>query len=404
MNIWLVNHYAIPPTLAGGTRHFSLAKELIKRGHDVTVIACKHHHLANEGLDAYQPYQIYEFDRVKFFWIPAPKYSTHSIDRLVNVLVFALRFYLETSLHKLPRPDAILGSSVHLFTPLAAERVARRHKIPFVLEIRDLWPQGLIELGHLSPKHPLTKVFLIIEKYLYRHADSIVSVLSGAKEHIVAKGGDSSKVTWISNGADFSIIPEAMPPTPKSIFTVMYAGSHGEGNALSPILEAAEILKHQSWENRVRFRFIGSGVQKSHLQEIAKAKQLNNVSFEDPIPKAQIYEALSDADAFVLSWHKSPLYRWGISANKLFDYLAMARPIIHAVETSYDPVAQARAGISVPAEDAMAIAEAIKILIDMSPQARWEMGLRGRQYVADEFDLRKLAIKLEKIFYELVEP
>ena len=119
------------------------------------------------------------------------------------------------------------------------------------------------------------------------------------------------------------------------------------------------------------------------------------VRFEAPVPKQSINDLTADADVFILPLHRGGLYRWGMSPNKLFDYMAAARPIVIAVDVPSNPVAEAGAGLSIPAEDAPAMAEAIKTLLALSPEERWEMGLRGRRYVEAHHDMARLAERFE---------
>lgn len=404
MKIWLVNQYAAPPSLGGGTRHYSLARELIRKGHEMTIIASSFNHSTRRetrlGQGEVWKYEV--IDRVPFLWLRTPPYSGNSMARIWNMLVFAGRVWSSTGAGQLNRPDIIIGSITHLFGALAAELLARRRGIHFVLEVRDLWPQTLVEMGNVSPHHPMVRVMEWIERYLYRRAELIVSLLPTAVEHMVEKGAERSKVVWIPNGIDLNLVPPLKPPDENNILTVMYAGAHGIANGLDSLLNAASILQREGWLDRVRFRFIGDGSEKARLRQRVQNEGILNVYFDEPVPKEYIYSILQEADIFLVTLKNLALYRWGMSLNKLFDYMSSARPIVFGANLSLNPVAEAQAGLTVPPEDAHAIAEAIKQLAVMSPAERWQMGLRGRRFVEEHHDFRRLAERLEVVLNGVV--
>lgn len=401
MNIWLVNHYAITPSQAGGTRHYNLARRLVERGHRVTVIASSFDHVRQQELhlEPGEVSRVETVDGVQFLWLRTPPYRGNSVGRLWNTMVFARRV-LSVRPEKVGyAPNVVLGSSPHLFAAWAAERLARRYRASFVLEVRDLWPQSLVDLGSFSPGHPFIRLLASLEKRLYRRARRIVTLLPGAAEHIAQKGGNPAKIAWIPNGIDLDRLPPPEPPAAKETFELMYAGTHGLANGLQVVLEAAERLQNHS----VRFRLVGDGPDKPRLVEMAAKMNLNNVVFEPPVPKNQVYTLLQEADAFLMVLRDSPVFRWGVSPNKLFDYMAAARPVIFSVNTPLNPVAEAGAGITVPAEDADSLAAAIVEISSLSAEERWRMGLRGRRYVEENHNLSRLADKLEAVLRDALD-
>ena len=404
MNVWLVNHYAIPPGQSGGTRHFILARELVERGHRVTIVASSFDHTTRLEMHLRDgaPLKLEVVDGVRFLWLKTPPYKGNSVHRLWNTLVFARKVLGLRAADLGGPPDVVLGSSPHLFAAAAAERLARRHRVPFVLEVRDLWPQSLVDLGSFSQGHPFVRLLEGIERRLYRRAHRIITLLPGAAEHIAQKGGDPERIVWIPNGVDIRLLPAPTPPTPSDIFTYLYAGAHGLANHLDYVLEAARLVEEQHPEFPLRFRFVGDGPEKAGLIKRAQELMLKNVTFESPVPKAQIFELMVTADAFTIVVQNSPLYRWGISPNKLYDYLAMARPIVLAAPNLVfnNPVEEAGAGLTAPSDDVRAFARAIVDLARLSPEERWQMGLRGRDYVERHHNVARLADRLEHLLTE----
>lgn len=401
MNIWLVNHYAIPPSRPGGTRHYAFAKELQKRGHRVIIVASSFdHHVRQETrLSRGEYFKFQEEEGVPFFWLRTPAYKANTLARLLNMLAFAFDVAWWAKPSVLGKPDLVLGSSPHPFAALAAYLQSLRYKVPFILEVRDLWPQTLIDLGNFSPSHPLILLLGRIERFLYMKADKIITLLPLAYLHMVQKGADKSKIIWIPNGVDLSLLPKPKPPEAKTRLTVMYAGSHGLANNLDVVLDAAAILKNRGLSELVEFKLVGEGPEKTKLIDKAKSLNLTNVYFEDPVPKRLIYEKMSDADVLLLTLKDGPLFRFGVSPNKLFDYMAVGRPVVFAARAPHNPVEEAGAGIVVPPDDPKALADAVYNLANLSWEERWAMGLRGRRYLEEHHSVERLVDRLEEVLF-----
>lgn len=401
MKIWIVNHYAIPPNQPGGTRHYSLSRALIDRGHEVTIIAASFDHMTREEtrLQAGEQARLEVLGDVPFLWVRASPYQGNGLDRLKNTLTFSKRFPAKASQLLGEKPDVILGSSPHLFAADTARKLARKWNIPFVLETRDLWPQTLIDIGNLKPGHPMVRWMAAIERRLYREAKQIITLAPLAVNHIARCGGTCEKTCWIPNGIDLSLLPSPQPPPSQGVFTLMHAGSHAVSDGLETLLVAALLL--QSKGLQARFRFIGDGNAKASLIQHAKSLGLHNVSFEDPVPKSDIYRLLAQADAFVVNVKDSPLFKYGASFNKFFDYLAMARPTVIAANIPRNPFVESGAGIQTPPDQPEAMANAIEQLMAFTPEERAEMGLRGRRYVEEHHDTRALGARLETLLQEV---
>lgn len=348
-------------------------------------------------------YYIDNNDGVDFLWINVPPYTTNSWDRLWNMATFFHKVRFIPKKLNLPDPDIIIGSSPQPFAALGAEHLALYYKVPFVMEVRDLWPQSLIDLGKTSKYHPFILLLSWLEKYLYRKSVKIVTVLPGMVNYISKLGFSREKVEWVPNGIDISLIPEFKKTTKQTnLFTVMYTGAHGVANSLDTILYAAEVLKKQGYEDKILFRFIGDGIEKRNLINLTNQLNLKNVIFEDPVPKKVIFKKMYEADALIAVMKKTDLYKWGISFNKLYDYLAVSKPIIFSVDSYNDPVKEANAGISVPPEDPIALANAIINLYNMTDEDREQMGKRGKAYVEKNYDFAELSAKLEKVLFESI--
>ncbi|NEX64021.1 glycosyltransferase family 4 protein [Noviherbaspirillum galbum] len=406
--VWILNHYAVEPGAPGGTRHYSLSEHLPRFGWKATIIAASAEHNGDgQRLQANEAFRHEVCGKVPFLWLRTPRYRGNGGGRMVNMLAYTMRALLPASTAALPRPDAIIGSSVHPFAALAGALLARRHGVPFLFEVRDLWPQTLIDLGRLTERHPMTWMLRRLERALYRSAENIVTVLPNAADYIAPLGIPRSKVTWIPNGVETDAFPLAAKPQPApgAPFVLMYLGSHGTANGLDHVLHALLHASRQLPPGALQLRMVGDGPLKPELRELARRLGLDNVSFEPPVAKTAIPALAAQADAFVISVLDRPqLYRYGISMNKLFDYLAAARPILIASAAANNPVADANAGIAVPPADPAALGDAIVKLWNLGDAERRRMGLAGRHYVETHHRFQMLSRRLAETLDRCVDP
>jgi len=396
----MINHYALPPTTAGGTRHYYFAKQLMQRGHEVLIIASNYDHFSQTHRQAVCD-SIDNSHEVPFFWIPSPAYRGNTLARFWNMLVFSWRLRRTKRLLSQSPPDVIIGSSPHLFAALGAAHLARHFKCPFILEIRDLWPDSLVELGRFTERHPLIKVMKKIELHLYRHAARIISLLPMATQYLTALGVNEKDVCYLPNAIDTDLVPE-FTHEKQTKFTFMYAGAHGLANDLGTLLAAAKILEQRGLTDKIRICLIGEGPDKPRLQGLVLQENIQSVEFYAPLPKKEIYAFLNKADAFMMLLKKSPVFRWGISPNKLFDYLLMSRPVVFGVETPFNPVKTHDAGVSVSPSDPIALANAMEHLIHLPAEKLQQMGAKGRQFVSEHHHIARLAERLENLLRETV--
>ena len=373
----------------------SLAAELVRRGHSVQLFASSFSRGTRTCSLAGRRGQV-GWDHalgVDIGWLRTPPYFGNSFGRARNELVFAWRLLRLPKYCNTP-PDIVYGATPSPFAALASLIVARRLGVPFVLEVRDIWPQTLVDIG-VPRYHPFVIVLAVIEDYLYRHADAITTLMPKAAPHLVAHGASDERIFWVPNGVKFELVPPVKPPERKEALDAIYAGNFGGGNDPGLMLEAAARLRQRGGP-AVRFCFLGLGPEEATLRARQAELGLENVRFEPPVPKTKAYSLLSEADLLIAPVKDLPVHRFGVSSNKVLDYMAVARPIIHAVRAPNHAVQEAACGIEC-APDPDALADAITRLGTMSPQQRWELGLNGRRYVERNHDFAQLAVKLEAI-------
>jgi len=409
VNLWIFNHYAVMPDMPGGTRHYDLARELVRRGHQVTIFASSFHHSRHREMKLApgEDWKIESVDDVKFVWLKTFPYRKNDWRRVLNMLSYMLQVWrigcrLPRLSQEVKKPDVIIGSSVHLLAVLAAYWVAKHYRARFIMEVRDLWPQTIIDMCELSPRHSITKALQALEKFLYRRAERIITLLPRAHEYITACGVQRERIVWIPNGVDLSRFEDFEPAASSGEgFKVMYLGAHGQANALDVLIQAAKIVQNKGYQD-IRFVLVGDGPEKPRLIELAKGLGLENVEFCMPVPKSEVPKTICKAAATVDILLDLPLYRYGISDNKLSDYLAASKPLILAGSPSNNPVEEARCGLTVPPRDPQALADAIIQLYQMPKEEREAMGRRGRKYVEKHHAIPVLADKLERVLDEVV--
>jgi glycosyltransferase involved in cell wall biosynthesis len=396
LNIWIINHYAIPPTRTGGTRHYSFAKELIRRGHNATVIASAFDHTAkaNLALNEGESGKLEVSAGVPFLWLRSVPYGG-TAKRFLNMYDFARRVRRGSDIRKLGRPDVVLSSSLTMFAAQAGLRLAHKMGVPCVVEIRDVWPATLVDFG-MSKWHPGVHMFGRIEKELYRDADALITLLPGAVEHMRAHGAGNKRIEYIPNAVDFSVAPAPKAPEPSPNFRLLFAGSFVQGACIPTLMDAAEILQKRGRKD-IEITLIGEGPLKQSLTEIAKQRQLRNVTFKPPVPKTEVYNEIAQHDAVVALLQDLPLYRFGMSLNKLFDYMGAARPVLFAAKPVNDPISESGCGVVVAPENAEAVADGAEKMAAMSPEGRWQMGLKGRRYAEEKHNFSKLADEMEAL-------
>lgn len=394
-SVWILNHYAQEPSGPGGTRHHSLAKYLSRYGWEASIIAASVElNTGRQRLASTEAYRLEKYGDVPFLWIKTPTYQGNGLGRIVNMLAYTVRVLVPHYTSKLPRPDVIIGSSVHPFAAWAGAMLAKRYDRPFIFEVRDLWPQTLIDLRRISEKSIRAHLLRGLEKWLYRHAARILVLLPRANDYIEPLGISGEKIVWLPNGIDFSEFPILPPPVTSKVFVLMYFGAHGHANGLDNVLLAMAILRERTLPLPVHLRLIGDGPLKHALVQQAGRMGLTNVSFEPPVSRNRIPSLAAEADGFLFNLVEAEIFKYGVSSNKLFDFMAGARPIIFCSKAANNPVQEAMAGISLDPGDPWALADAVEHLLHMTPAERDQMGRNARCYVEKNHDYAMLAEKL----------
>lgn len=402
MKVWYVSAYDQPR--GQSTRTYDFSRELVRRGHEVTMFTngfCHFTHTERLGPD--ERWRVEMVDGIRVVWLKTRPYSGNGGGRGLNMLD-NVRRVLQASKVLGDRPDVVLGPSVPTLTGWAAARLAQRYRVPFIFEVRDVWPDALVDIGGLSRSSPVYHAFRFLEKMLYRKAERISSTLPHLSAHVAASGSDPAKIVCIPNGVDLS------PYTRDAAYdggqgrqlVVMYVGGFGLDHDVPTIIRAAKLLQDEG-DTGFRFIVIGGGVRKAEAEEEVRSYKLRNLELREPIPKAGIPEAQRGADILVAAITDSKSYRFGLNLNKLCAYFASARPVLFSGNPPNDPVHDSGAGLSVAAEDPQAMVAGLKELAAMGAAARIEMGERGRQYAQTTLSMEALGARMEDMLASAME-
>lgn len=400
----------------GGTRHHELALYLARKGHRVTVIASPVSYLT--GSAAARPAG--SVDSSPFLPGKGGQGGIGDIENRVVILrartysalhrsfvhrVFSFFSFMASSFWlglRVRGVDVVWGTSPPIFQGVTAWLLARLKRVPFLFEVRDLWPAFAIQVGVL--RHPLLiRLSEWLERFLYRRASRVMVNSPGFIRHVEERGGRNPAL--IPNGAD----PRMFDPADRGEafrrrhglegkFVALYAGAHGISNDLGVLLDAADLLRDQP---SIAVALIGDGKEKAALIARAAEMGLENVTFLPPVVKTKMAEALAAADACIAILKNIPLYATTYP-NKVFDYMAAGRPVILAIDgVIRDVIEKAAAGVAVPPGNAAALAQAIRGLAE-SPMEAARAGARGRAYIEQHFDRAQSAEQLLELIQSMV--
>jgi len=268
------------------------------------------------------------------------------------------------------------------------------------MEVRDLWPQTLIDLGALSKNNLFIRDLRALEKFLYKRAKRIITLLPKASNYIANYRVNREKIVWIPNGVDLERFKNIKKEKLDSQFRVLYLGAFGRTNALDIVLKAAKIIQDEGYKE-IKFALVGDGEEKLKLVRQKERLNLKNVEFGNPISKDNVPEFLQKADVALFNLAKVAVFKYGISSNKLFDYLASGKPIVFSVNAPNRIIEESGCGISIPPEEPETMAKAIIQLYRTPLEEREEMGRKGREYVEKYHSIPVLVDKLEKVIQEI---
>ncbi|NGZ01420.1 MAG: glycosyltransferase WbuB [Nitrospira sp. WS238] len=404
MRILFLSHYFPPEVNAPATRTYEHCRQWVQDGHRVTVVTCAPNHPQGKVYEGYQNRWYQQETRDGINVVRVWTFVTANegfVKRTLNYVSYMCSAAVVSFF--LPKADVVLSTSPQFFNGLAGYLVSRLRRIPWVLEIRDLWPESIVAVGAI--KNPaIIKLLERVERFAYHKADRIVAVTDAFKAYMLGKGINADKIAVVKNGVDLaqyapcaraSSLAEELGISGK--FVVSYFGTHGMAHHLVTILEAASRLSNAK---NIVFLMVGDGAERQALVRMRDRMGLENVMMLDQQPKSRMRElwALSDVSLVVLK--KSDLFKTVIP-SKIFESLAMAKPVILGVEgESAELIQAADAGICIEPEQADELAAWV-LKLSREPELCQHLGMNGRTYVVKHFDRTVLARKLSALLETL---
>ena len=407
MNILLINHYAGSPEYGMEFRPYYMCKEWLKLGHKVLIVGGSQSHLRKQ-----QPLKEHEtIDGVDYSWVKLYKYKGNGVGRIISMGMFISK--LGMNYKKYLRdfvPDIVIASSTYPLDIYPARKIAKHYGAKLIYEVHDLWPLSPIELGGYSPKHPFIRVMQKAEDDCYRYVDAVVSMLPKSEPHMKERGLADGKFFCVPNGIvmdDWMNYPPLSEPHLSTLerlhsegkFVVGFAGAHGIANSLYAAIDAVSGLK----KDNVVFVLVGTGPEKERLIEYTKQHQIENVLFLPPVNKKLIPSLLEHMDALYIGLQRQSLFRFGISPNKMFDYMMASKPVIQAIDAGNNLVEEAQCGLYAEPDNIEEIWNSILQLKNMPPEERFHLGKNGKDFVLRNHTYGVLAQKFIDVMAGLLK-
>lgn len=405
MRILILNHYATSPDSIGISRHFDLSKYLVKN-HDVKVeiIASSFNHQTRKEEHILDNKKLVKknYSGVNFIWLKTKSYTKNDINRVLNILSYSFKAYSYLKLiKKEERPDIIIGSLMHPLASLLAMHFAKKWNVKFVFEERDLWPQSLIDLGKVKKDNFVVKILDKVESLLYKNSYKIIFLFDKAHIYARKKGVSQDKIIYLPNGVDIERLDNnknVKLENEISNFLNMhsdkiigiYSGAHSLANDLDDLVEAIREV-----DKRYHFIFIGDGPEKKRIISYCKNNNIDNITFFDAINKNSLQKLLTMCDFGVIKFKDLPVYQWGVSPNKIYDYMGASLPVIMGLRDKDNIIEDSHAGIIISNEFNSKFKE---ILSDLDKEDFTQMGFRARKLAESNFSWERLA---NKLYYEL---
>lgn len=402
MNILIINHYAGSPQHGMEFRPYYLGREWVRMGHRVQIAAGAYSHIRARQPQLPQGARWLDemLDGIAYRWYATPAYHGNGVGRVCSMLSFLWHLWRDGKvLGRDFKPDVVIASSTYPMDIWPARRIAKAAGARLVFEVHDLWPLSPVELGGMSRWHPFIVWVQIAEDWAYRHADTVVSMLPEARAYMESRGMVAEKFAYVPNGVDEEEWRSPFPlPTEvtKRLQTIAqtglpivgYAGTYGLANALDDLLDVALRLRGQA-----EVVLVGTGPERERLQARVAREGLENVHILPAVPKQAVPSLLDKFDIAYIGLQSQPLFRFGISPNKLMDYMMAAKPVVMAIDAGNDPVGESGCGVTVRSGDLEAITQAILRLAALSVSDRAAMGQAGKTFILRNQTYAQLATR-----------
>lgn len=409
--IMILNHYAGSMFFNKAGRHYCFAKYLRQAGYNPVVFVANSKHGSEEKWIKTDDLYVEKYDEeidVNFVFIKARPYTRNGLDRVMNMIDYYrnVKVAVKEYAKKHGVPDVMYASSVHPLTLLAGINLAKHFKVKCLCEVRDLWPESIVAFNsRWSKKNPIIKALYLGEYFIYKKADKILFTFEGGYDYIKDKHWNlnipKDKVYYINNGIDLdkarldakTQLVYDKDLNDEEIFKIIYTGSIRHANNLGMLLDVAKEIRN----GKIRFLVWGDGDELEKLKKRVINENIHNVVFKGRVEKKYIPYIVSKANMNYIHCQSTEMdYKYGISFNKIFDYLAAGKPILCDVETIYNPVMQEGAGFEIRGTTPAEIAHEIDSIVDL-PIVKQHEKTKNAVIAAEKYDYKILTKKLIEI-------
>ena len=404
--IWFISHNAMPPHMAVRTRTNNFARLLSERGYGVEIFSASTIH--NTDINMIADGELYienEYDGVIYNHVRTSSYSGNGIKRMINMMQFPLRLRKVSRL-KERKPDVVVCNLQSVFG-VVPYLISRSFGSMFIAEVRDLWPESIVEFKGISRRNIVIRLLYRFERWIYERADEIIFSMEGGKDYLIDRGINSTvnmeKVHHIGNGVDipkfeynkrnFVVNDELI--NREDIFKVVYCGSIREANNVGFLVDVAKVIQSKGIEG-IQFIIYGDGPERARLERICVEQDISNIRFEGFVDKKYIPYILSKSDLNVLVYKQAGTWKYGGSQNKLNEYIVSGKPILSSIDMSYNQIVKHNCGRVCATSDSEVFAEAIIEFYQMEP-AEYAAYCNNELNAIQTLDYSNLVSQLERV-------
>lgn len=412
--VWIIDHYSSEPKYGGISRQYDFANELSQRGYNVVVIASLFSHFTHSYIKK-KSFVSNVNDNVHYIYLETTRYTeNNSIPRLRNMLSFHKEVIknMDEIANKFGVPDVVNGCSVHPFAWTAAYKVSKRFNAKYCVEVRDLWPEVWVLSGKKKKSSPMVIGLRQLEKWVYKKADRIIYSMSKGDEYISGKLGiPKEKTKLIGQPMDcarfdynavenYKLIPEEIRSFIYDSFVCTFAGYYMTYEGVYTMLQAAKILQDNNLS--IKMVFVGSGEEQAGMVEYVQENGLTNVLIGDRISKEAVPALLNNSDivmAHLAEEGHSEAYKYGVSKNKVNEYLYSGAVTLYGFHDKKDAVVTSGAGYIYEPFNSEQLANYIIDIYEMENHERKLIGQNGRDYIMSNHSSEVLTDRLESVFF-----
>jgi len=400
--IWFINDYAGSPFHGMTFRHYYMAKELQRKGIKPIIISASYSHFMNNQPPIQdKPYLLEKVDMIEYLWLKVIKYKdSRDKKRVFKWFQFATKLF--NIPNEIDKPNVIVCSGSAPMHIIPSYFLSKKYGAKLVFEIRDIWPLTLMDFNGYSKYNPLIFLMQKCVNFGFRNADKVISVLPYTDSYIRQQGIYNFDFTYLPNGIFLEELQNPLPlndeaksKIPKDKFIIGYTGAMGVGDGLDLLIDVAIKLKKYP---QIHFVFVGRGSERERLRKRVVDLGLKSVTIINAIPKREVQNMLALFDVCYIGWEDKNIYKYGISANKIFDYMYAKKPVLHLFNGRGDLISKAKCGINIKEQNSQLIADGVLKLYKLPSKERKEMGERGRAFVLEYHTYKNITDKFVDMY------